>query len=256
MTAPGGVPATPGADEIKEVMRTQRWNGRHARAYHSYRLLSSRRRWAGLLARELADVPPGAEVLEVGSGTGFITEILAGAGFRVRGMDLSPDMLAIARANLEAAHLGGRVRLAEGDAEALDAPDGGVAAVVSRWVLWTLPQPKRALAEMVRVLAPGGRVVVIDGRALPTTRWDDWRAALVDMAVAGRLPGWRRPCYARIDAGLPRLNAAQVADELRALGLADVSHRDLPPEETDGPLKHWLTGSGWQSHLATGVKPR
>jgi ubiquinone/menaquinone biosynthesis C-methylase UbiE len=248
--------AVPEAVEIKTIMRDERWNARHAKAYNRYRLLSSKGGWARLLARELAGLPAGTEVLEVGSGTGFISEILAGSGFNVWGMDLSPDMLAVASSNLEAAGLAGRARFTVGDAEALDAPDGQARTVVSRWVLWTLPRPRLALQEMVRVLAPGGKLVLIDGQHLPMGRLARIRAALVDMVVAGRLPGWRRPCYTRLTPGLPRLDAPAVVDILREAGLADVSYRRLTAEESDGAVKSWLMGSGWQSYLVTGIKPQ
>lgn len=151
------------AREIKSIMRDERWNQRHAHAYDRYRWLSSRDRWRDLLSRELADVAAGAEIFEVGSGTGLLTEILVSNGYRVNGIDLSPAMLARASRNLAAAGCMNRVRLSVGDAEALEAPSGQVAAVVSRWVLWTLPHPHRALAEMVRILAPCGVLVCIDG---------------------------------------------------------------------------------------------
>jgi len=128
--------------------------------------------------------------------------------------------------------------------------------VVSRWVLWTLPRPRLALQEMVRVLAPGGKLVLIDGQHLPMGRLARIRAALVDMVVAGRLPGWRRPCYTRLTPGLPRLDAPAVVDILREAGLAGVSYRRLTAEESDGAVKSWLMGSGWQSYLVTGVKPQ
>ena len=244
------------AQDVKSIMREERWNQRHARAYDRYRWLSSRQRWRDLLSRELTDVAVGAELFEVGSGTGFITEILVSCGYRVQGIDLSPAMLARASRNLAAAGCMNRVRLSVGDAEALDAPSGQVEAVVSRWVLWTLPQPRRALAEMVRILAPGGVLVCIDGQFQERGTFARWRAALVDMVLTGRLPDWRSPAYSQVKAALPCLDGPEIIAALQKLGLVDLSFRWLPAGETDGKVKNWLMGSAWKSYLVSGRKPK
>ncbi len=248
--------ATPDAGDVKTIMREERWNSRHAKAYNRYRWLSSQERWRALLNQELAVVLAGSEIFEVGSGTGFITEILVRSGYRVRGMDLSPAMLELARRNLAAAGLADRASFAVGDAETLDAPNNYAAAVVSRWVLWTLPRPRQALSEMARVLAPGGKLICVDGQQQSMGPFARWRSALVDLVIAGRLPGWRTPCYARVKPSLPCLDGPEVADILRKYGLAEVAFRRISAAESEGQVKHWLMGANWQSYLVTGVKPR
>jgi ubiquinone/menaquinone biosynthesis C-methylase UbiE len=244
------------AAEVKAIMRDERWSLRHAKAYDRYRWLSNQSRWQHLLQRELASLPAGAEVVEVGCGTGFITEILVRCGYRVVATDLSPDMLEIAQRNLNARGLANRVQLSVGDAEALDLQSERARAVVSRWMLWTLPRPQLALAEMARILAPGGKMICIDGQHRQLGRWASWRSSLVDLLVARRLPGWQSPCYSKIKPHLPCLDGPEVVDILRAQKLVDVSFHRIPVAQSDGRLKDWLMGSGWRSYVVAAVKPK
>jgi ubiquinone/menaquinone biosynthesis C-methylase UbiE len=114
-------------------------------------------------------------VLDVATGTGRVPLLLAGQswfGGEVYGIDIAPAMLAQARAKVAAAGLGARVALREGDASALLWPDGTFDLVISLEALEFFPHPRRALAEMARVLRPGGALVVSKypdmwARALP-----------------------------------------------------------------------------------------
>ena len=112
--------------------------------------------WAGTLRRLLP--PPPARVLDVGAGTGFLSLLLAGQGYRVTAVDLSPGMLARLRA--KAAERGLRIDMVESDAQ--HPPAGEFDAVVERHLLWTLPDPAAALAAW-HTAAPGGRLAVIEG---------------------------------------------------------------------------------------------
>lgn len=91
-------------------------------------------------------------VLEVGCGPGHVTAFLAGHGADAAGLDLSPAMIAVARARVPAA------RFEVGDLRALPYADGALAAVVAMYSLIHLPRPDlpAAVAELARVLAPGG----------------------------------------------------------------------------------------------------
>lgn len=111
--------------------------------------------------RALLPAPP-ADVLDVGTGTGFAARIAAEAGHRVTGVDLSEGMLARARAaNTAEAAVSYRI----GDAVAPPFPPAGFDAVLSRCVLWTLREPGLAFRNWHTVLRPAGRVVVIYGLA-------------------------------------------------------------------------------------------
>ena len=102
-------------------------------------------------------VAPGMRVLEVGSGLGILAAAVAAAaeGVQVVGVERSP-------AQITAAVADPRVRYVQGDAHALDFPDGSFDLVYARYVLEHVTQPERVLAEMRRVVKGGGRVAVCE----------------------------------------------------------------------------------------------
>ena len=104
---------------------------------------------------------PGERVLDVGCGTGIVARgaarRLAGGG-AVVGLDASPPMLAVARA--ASARAGLAVEWREGRAEALPFPDGAFDLALCQFALMFFGDRPRALAEMRRVLAPGGRAAI------------------------------------------------------------------------------------------------
>ena len=117
--------------------------------------LSSKKEEDAWKALFLDKIGPGDKrVLDVGVGTGFLSIMLAEIGYSVVGVDLSEEMIKNARKKMDARGL--KVRLEVGDAEALPFEDASFDGVVNRAVLWTLPNPKKALAEWKRVLKPGG----------------------------------------------------------------------------------------------------
>jgi ubiquinone/menaquinone biosynthesis C-methylase UbiE len=241
--------------EVKAFMRRDRWNQSNASAYDAYRRLSRREGWKRFFGRALARVPAGARVLEIGAGTGFITSILVELGFAVEGIDLSEAMLAVARSNLEKAGLGQRARLVQGDAETLVYPDNHFNAVVSRWVLWTLPRPGKAICEMARVLEPGGIAVLVDGSRRKPSAFGHLRSNLVNWLLTGRRPGWRGPDYKKVEAFLPHFNPRQTAAAFQANGLTVLDVRQALEPETDGKLYTWLMGGTWSSYCVKATKP-
>lgn len=111
---------------------------------------------AGHLVR-FAGVAPGEAVLDVGTGTGVVAITAARAGARVSALDLTPELLAHARANAAIAQHE-EIAWTEGDAEALPYPDASFDVVLSQFGHMFAPRPEVAVAEMRRVLKPGGRV--------------------------------------------------------------------------------------------------
>ncbi|MGF1477205.1 MAG: ArsR/SmtB family transcription factor [Geminicoccaceae bacterium] len=107
-----------------------------------------------------ADDPP-PNLLDVGTGTGRILQILSGLiGFGL-GVDLSRDMLSVARANLEHDRTG-NCQVRQGDMYQLDLPDESFAAVTLHQVLHFAEDPAAVIAEAARVLTSQGRLVVVD----------------------------------------------------------------------------------------------
>jgi ubiquinone/menaquinone biosynthesis C-methylase UbiE len=101
------------------------------------------------------------DLLDIGTGTGRIIEILGPRVTHALGIDQSREMLAVARVNLERAGLGNSiVRL--GDMYQLPLADASFDAVVIHQVLHYADRPAAAIAEAARVLRPGGTLVVVD----------------------------------------------------------------------------------------------
>ncbi|MGH2458336.1 MAG: ubiquinone/menaquinone biosynthesis methyltransferase [Chloroflexota bacterium] len=119
------------------------------------------RRWRRAAAG-LAE-PRGAVALDVGSGTGDLALALARAGARrVIGVDFCAEMLSVARAKAKAAALDSTVSFAVGDALRLPFPDRSFDRVVNGFLLRNVADLPGALAEMARVLKPGGRLVCLE----------------------------------------------------------------------------------------------
>ena len=123
-------------------------------------------------------------VLEVAVGTGrnlpFYPE-----GARLTGVDWSPAMLAVARER--AAALERDVDLRQGDAQALDFPGDSFDTVVCALGLCAIPDDRRAVTEMVRVLRPGGRLLLVDHIAASarTLRAAQWLYERISIPLAG-----------------------------------------------------------------------
>ena len=154
-------------DFVKEQVAAH-W-GRRASGFddgfgHSIRTPAERAAWDRIFDLVLTRRGP-LEALDAGCGTGFLSFELAARGHRVTGVDFAPAMLAEARRKAAQQQLS--VRFEEADAERLPFPPHSFDLAISRHVLWTLPHPEAAIDEWIRVLRPGGRLVVVDGQFNP-----------------------------------------------------------------------------------------
>jgi ArsR family transcriptional regulator len=104
---------------------------------------------------------PIRNLLDLGTGTGRMLQLLAPRASRAIGLDASHAMLSVARANLERAGLS-RVELRQGDVYAPPFARGSFDLIIVHQVLHYLDDPARALREAARLLSPGGRIVIID----------------------------------------------------------------------------------------------
>jgi SAM-dependent methyltransferase len=112
----------------------------------------------------LGRIEPGAHVLDLGCGAGTDTLVAAqmvGPEGRVVGIDMTPEMLAKARASAEEMGLG-HVELVEGEAETLPFADESFDVVISNGVIDLIPDKDAVFSELARVLRPGGYIQVAD----------------------------------------------------------------------------------------------
>jgi ubiquinone/menaquinone biosynthesis C-methylase UbiE len=116
--------------------------------------------WWRLVRHALEHVPDDRDVLEVGFGPGKLHLELARRSSRCTGLDYSPDMCRFARRRVLEAGL--EANITRGTAHSLPFADESFDCVVSTFALSGLSEPDTIMAELARVLRPGGRVVVID----------------------------------------------------------------------------------------------
>ncbi len=100
-------------------------------------------------------------ILDLGTGPGIIAFYLAELGHDLVGIDLSPEMIKSAKENAIKFNL--PVEFKINDAENLPFPDESFDAIVSRHLLWTIPDPEKAVLDWKRVLKPNGKLLIIDG---------------------------------------------------------------------------------------------
>jgi SAM-dependent methyltransferase len=161
------------------------WNAAAAsfddEADHGLRDPSVRAAWAALLEPFLPPAP--ARIADLGCGTGSLSCLLAEQGHLVSGLDLAPAMIDHARE--KAAQLSVSVTFAVGDALSPPWQDRRFEVVLCRHLLWALADPAAAVREWMRILRPGGRLLLIEGQW--TTGAGMPASAIVDLlAAAGR----------------------------------------------------------------------
>lgn len=186
--------------------------------------------------------PPGLRWVDVGCGNGAFSQMLVerGAATSVHGIDPSPGQLEFARKRLPA----DAAQFTLGDAMALPCADGAFDAAVMALVIFFVPDPAKGVAEMVRVVRPGGSVSAyawdILGGGFPLAAMQE------EMSALGSKPVWP-----------PSIEAAHL-DALRALwlgaGLVQVETRQITVQRTFADFAaFWRiaqTGPGFAQRLA------
>jgi ubiquinone/menaquinone biosynthesis C-methylase UbiE len=180
----------------------------------------------------LALVPPGPEgrLLDIGTGTGRVLELLAPRVREALGVDASKAMLALARARLSGpgfAHCA--VRLA--DMYRLPLADRGFDTVVLQMVLHHAEDPEGAVREATRVLAPGGRLLVIDLAAHDRTdltgklahRWPGFSDETINRMFTTAAVEWRDPVT------IPGPLSIRIWPAIRSAAAAASTSRELAP---------------------------
>jgi len=200
------------------------------------------------LILELLEPRVGQSILDVGCGYGVFAVALAQKGAAVVGVDADSAMIAKARENADRAKVA--VELIEGVAEGLPFPDATFERVLAVATLCLVDDAARAVGEMARVLAPGGRAVIGD-----LGQWSLWAAKRRISGLRGN-PVWRKAHF-RTSRDLRRL--------VEAAGLVVVETRGsifYPPlgiaAQLLAPIDHWLgrwTTSGAAFIVLSATKP-
>lgn len=132
----------------------------HAESFATAATMNDRQALEALA--DLAQAGPSDRVLDLACGPGIVATHLATTGAHVTGVDLTPRMLELARARAMDAGCSARCDFVVGRMDDLDADDGAFTVTVSRYALHHAADPAAVAAEMSRVTAAGGRVVVVD----------------------------------------------------------------------------------------------
>ena len=149
--------------QIKEII-AKSWDQKHG-SYddtpaHGLKSDGEKREWLRFLDDLIVQKP--SYCLDVGAGTGFISLLLCELGHVCRGIDLSEGMLEEAKEKAKKMAFS-HICFEIGDAENIDSLDETYDVVINRHLLWTLPDPEKAVNEWLRVTKMGGMVIIIDG---------------------------------------------------------------------------------------------
>lgn len=211
-TGPGVTPlAALDTASIQEAYR--RWAGIYDSSFGSVSAVARRR------AVRAVNQLPGIDVLEVGVGTGLALPSYD-QDKRITGIDLSVDMLQQARRKVAEKGLHRVEALLEMDAEATDFPDNSFDTAVAMFVASVVPHPRLLLAEMRRVVRPGGNILFVNHFAARRgPRWWVERA----MAPASRALGWH-PDFAVEALFAPEDLASVTLTAMPPLGIFTLAH--------------------------------
>ena len=201
-----------------DLMNTLMTGGRH---------LDWKRETAGLASKGLA-----GQALDVATGTGDLALALARCpGIDdVVGIDLLPQMVALARSKAATKGLKGNTAIMVGDAMRLPFPNSSFVCVTSGFSLRNMPDLTGALAEMARVVRPGGRVAILELTPMEGGAWATlFRfyfhriVPLMGLVVAGN-----RAAYTYLPQSVDYFPRAEtLAVILREVGLTEVGYRQL-----------------------------
>jgi demethylmenaquinone methyltransferase / 2-methoxy-6-polyprenyl-1,4-benzoquinol methylase len=152
-------------------------------------------RWRRAMVDHIAGAGRPRVVLDVAAGTGGVSLQLAGrTGARVIGLDLTRPMLAQAALNVRAAGAADVVTLVNAGAERLPFADASVDALSFTYLLRYVSDPQAVLAELARVVRPGGVVASLEFNVPPSAFWRFWWHGYTRLVlpIAGLITGGRQ----------------------------------------------------------------
>jgi len=192
-------------------------------------------RWRGELVARITPSRPG-HILDVATGTaGVAIQLARQTGARVTGIDISEAMLATGRERVRAEGLEESISLQVGRAEELPFPSDSFDAVSFTYLLRYVRDPAATVAELARVLRPGGTLAGLDFFVPPNSMWHAawWLYTRSILPAAGLVlggPQWWRvgrflgPNIANFYRDWPQ---PRIADAWRAAGMVEVDHRAM-----------------------------
>ncbi|UFU13140.1 demethylmenaquinone methyltransferase [Curtobacterium sp. C1] len=170
------------------------------------------------------DPQPGERVLDIAAGTGTSAAALAKKGAEVTALDLSAGMIAVGRERHP------EITFVEGDAEHLPFDDDSFDAVTISFGLRNVNDPMQAITEMLRVLKPGGRVVICEFSTPPMALLRFGYGAYLKRVLPGiaRLSSSNPAAYRYLAESIEAWPDQQVLSQwLRGVGFTMVAHRNL-----------------------------
>jgi demethylmenaquinone methyltransferase/2-methoxy-6-polyprenyl-1,4-benzoquinol methylase len=206
-------------------------------------------RWRHELVSHLSVHDP-RSILDVATGTaGVAISLAAATDARITGVDISDAMLQRGRRRVERSGLAGRIKLEQAGAEALPFPPESFDAVSFTYLLRYVADPAATLAELARVLRPGGHMASLDFVVPPNLGWRaSWRAYTRTLLPAGGLLLGGRSWWdvgrflgPNIEGFYDRWPLHRIAESWKAAGMVDVGWRVM---SLGGGLVMWGTKGG------------
>jgi len=230
------------------------WNEKGARLYDKIHYINEDKFKDSLLNH--LEVNKDCTILDFGTGTGFLASILAKSGFkRIISLDINEHMLLRAKKKL----FGYPVKLVRGDGLNLPIKDNSVDAVVSRWVLWVMPDPERAIKEMIRITKPGGKIITFESgsygnkkKKLTPKKLLKQLHSIYLILLTGASPLRTKRFWEKTKGKLPMYSLDKYVQKFEQLGLKDVSRTE---EDEYGTLFSKLFYDGFKFSLIKGTKP-
>ncbi len=206
-------------------------------------------RWRHQLVSHLSVHHP-RSILDVATGTaGVAISLAAATDARITGVDISDAMLQRGRRRVERSGLEGRIKLEHARAEALPFPPESFDAVSFTYLMRYVADPAATLAELARVLRPGGHMASLDFYVPPNLGWRaSWRAYTRTLLPAGGLLLGGRSWWdvgrflgPNIEGFYERWPLYRIAESWKAAGMVDVGWRVM---SLGGGLVMWGTKGG------------
>lgn len=224
---------------------------------HGIAQLGERDVWLDLIRQKLSTGASRA-ALDLATGTGEIAQLMAASGFVVTGVDFAEPMLEKAKAKAEVRHL--PIRYLLRDVEHTREPDASYDVLICRNLVWTLVEPQKAFAEWLRLLKPGGTLMIVDADHVTTTPADRlhklWGRIFGQKADGHSLltpEQWSN--HHAIVAQLPFRTGARA--EVTGKLLSDAGFADIAIDTTVKPLRSiQASGQGWTGWLRSQTRHR